>query len=92
MSKTVQLFTLRVMAKQFGDKDRMYDPTNNGEVKKIKAYITKKIKEGWVLYGGKAGQKELDKIANALDIDNVNLDRFLLVQGEKLLTAPIIGG
>lgn len=80
------------MAKGFGDKDRKYDPTNSGEVKKIKSYITKKLKEGWILYGGKAGQKTLDKIANVNDIDKVDLDRFILTQGQKLLAAPLIGG
>ncbi len=80
------------MAKGFGDKDRKYDPTNSNEVKKIKTYIKKKIKEGWILYGGKAGQKDLNKIANVNDIDKVDLDRFLLTPGQKLLTAPIIGG
>ncbi len=92
MSKTVQLYTLKVMAKGFGDKDRKYDPTNSGEVKKIKSYITKKLKEGWMLYGGKAGQKTLDKIANVNDIDKVDLNRFILTQGQKLLAAPMIGG
>ena len=92
MSKIVQLYTLKVMAKGFGDKDRKYDPTNSGEVKKIKSYITKRLKEGWVLYGGTAGQKTLDKIANVKDIDRVDLDRFMLTQGEKLLAAPVIGG
>lgn len=92
MSKTVQLYTLKVMAKGFGDKDRKYDPTNSGEVKKIKSYITKKLKEGWILYGGKAGQKTLDKIANVNDIDKVDLNRFILTQGQKLLAAPVIGG
>ncbi len=57
------------MAKGFGDKDRKYDPTDPDAVKKIKSYITKKLKEGWILYGGKAGQKDLDKIANVNDID-----------------------
>jgi len=80
------------MAKGFGDKDRKYDPTDAIAVKKIKSYITKRIKEGWILYGGKAGQKDLDKIANVNDIDNVNLDRFILTQGQKLLAAPVIGG
>jgi len=92
LSKTIQLFTLKVMAKGFGDKDRKYDPTDSSAVKKIKSYITKKLKEGWVLYGGKAGQKELDKIANIDDIDKIDFDRFLLTPGEKLLAAPIIGG
>lgn len=92
MSKTIQLFTLKVMAKGFGDKDRKYDPTNPDEVKKIKSYITKKLKEGWILYGGKAGQKDLDKIANVNDIDNVDLDRFMMAPGQKLLAAPVIGG
>ncbi len=92
MSKTVQLYTLKVMAKGFGDKDRKYDPTNSGEVKKIKSYITKKLKEGWILYGGKAGQKTLDKIANVNDIDKIDLDRFILTPGQKLLAAPMIGG
>ncbi len=92
MSKTVQLYTLKVMAKGFGDKDRKYDPTNSDEVKKIKSYITKKLKEGWILYGGKAGQKTLDKIANVNDIDKIDLDRFILTQGQKLLAAPLIGG
>jgi len=92
MSKTVQLYTLKVMAKGFGDKDRKYDPTDPDAVKKIKSYITKKLKEGWILYGGKAGQKDLDKIANVNDIDKVDLDRFILTQGQKLLAAPLIGG
>jgi len=92
MSETVELFTLKVMAKGFGDKDKKYDPTNPDAVKKIKAYIKKRIKEGWILYGGISGQKTLDKIANVDDIDNVDLDRFLLTQGQKLLAAPIIGG
>jgi len=92
LSKTIQLFTLKVMAKGFGDKDRKYDPTDTSAVKKIKSYITKKLKEGWVLYGGKAGQKDLDKIANVNDIDKVDFDRFLLTPGQKLLAAPIIGG
>ena len=35
MSKTVELFTLKVMAKGFGDKDRKYDPTDPDAVKKI---------------------------------------------------------
>lgn len=78
--------------KSFGDKDRQYDPTDTDAVKKIKKYITKKIKEGWTLYGGKAGQKDLDKIANVDDIDNVDLDRFLMTPGEKMLTTPIAGG
>jgi len=80
------------MAKEWGDKDRKYDPTNPDEIKKIKAYIKKRIKDGWILYGGKAGQKDLDKIANIDDIDKVDFDRFLLTQGQKLLAAPIIGG
>lgn len=80
------------MAKGFGDKDRKYDPTDPDAVKKIKSYITKKLKEGWILYGGKAGQKDLDKIANVDDIDKVNLDRFMMAPGQKLLAAPIIGG
>jgi len=92
LSKTIQLFTLKVMAKGFGDKDRKYDPTDVSAVKKIKSYITKKLKEGWVLYGGKAGQKDLDKIANVNDIDKIDFDRFLLTPGQKLLAAPIIGG
>ena len=92
MSKTIQLFTLKVMAKEFGDKDRKYDPTNPDEVKKIKAYIKKRIKEGWILYGGKAGQKDLDKIANVNDIDKIDFNRFLMAPGQKLLAAPIIGG
>lgn len=92
MSETVQLFRLKVMAKGFGDKDRKYDPTNLNEVKKIKSYIKKRIKEGWILYGGKAGQKDLDKIANVNDIDKADFDRFLMAPGEKLLAAPIIGG
>jgi hypothetical protein len=92
MSKTVEIFTLKVMAKGFGDKDRKYDPTDPDAVKKIKAYITKRIKEGWILYGGIAGQKTLEKIANVDDIDKVDLDRFMLTQGQKLLAAPIIGG
>ena len=92
MSETVLLFTLKVMAKGFGDKDRKYDPTDPDAVKKIKSYITKKLKEGWILYGGKAGQKDLDKIANVKDIDKVDLDRFMMVPGQKLLSAPIIGG
>jgi len=92
LSKTVQLFTLKVMAKGFGDKDRKYDPTDASAVRKTKSYITKKLKEGWVLYGGKAGQKDLDKIANVNDIDKVDFDRFLLTPGQKLLAAPVIGG
>ncbi len=80
------------MAKEFGDKDRKYDPTNPDEVKKIKAYIKKRIKEGWILYGGKAGQKDLDKIANVNDIDKIDFNRFLMAPGQKLLAAPIIGG
>ena len=80
------------MAKEFGDKDRKYDPTDPNAVKKIKTYIKKRIKEGWILYGGKAGQKTLDKIANVNDIDRVDLDRFMLTPGQKLLAAPIIGG
>lgn len=92
MSKTIQLLTLKVMAKGFGDKDKKYDPTDSNAVKKIKTYLRKRIKEGWILYGGKAGQKTLDKIANVDDIDNVDLDRFLLTQGQKLLAAPVIGG
>jgi len=92
MSETVELFTLKVMAKGFGDKDRKYDPTDPDAVKKIKSYITKRLKEGWILYGGKAGQKDLDKIANVNDIDDEDLDRFMLTQGQKLLAAPIIGG
>ena len=80
------------MAKEWGDKDRKYDPTDTNAVKKIKAYITRRVKEGWILYGGKAGQKVLDKIANVNDIDRVDLDRFMLSKGPKLLAAPIIGG
>lgn len=80
------------MAKGFGDKDCKYDPTDAKAVKKIKSYITKRLKEGWILYGGTAGQKDLDKIANVNDIDKVDFDRFLLAPGQKLLAAPVIGG
>ena len=61
LSETIQLFTLKVMAKGFGDKDRKYDPTDSKAVKKIKAYITKRIKKKDILYSGKIGQNDLNK-------------------------------
>lgn len=84
------------MAAGHGHKDMKYDPTNKQEVKKMKQYIKQKLKEGWVLYGMKAGEKTMEKLANARDIDKVNLDRFILSGKDKiekkLLAQPVTGG
>ncbi len=84
------------MAAGHGHKDMPYDPTDKKAVKKIKAFITKKLKEGWILYGMKAGEKYQTKIADANQIDDKNLDRFILAGHEKvtkkLLAQPVTGG
>lgn len=48
---------LQVMAAGHGHKDMKYNPKDKAEVKKMKQYIKQKLKEGWVLYGMKAGEK-----------------------------------
>jgi hypothetical protein len=87
---------LQVMAAGHGHKDMEYDPTNKAEIKKMKDYIKQKLKEGWVLYGMKAGEKNMEKLANARDIDKVDLDRFILSGKDKiekkLLAQPVTGG
>jgi len=96
MSELTQLLNLQVMAAGHGHKDMKYDPTDTNDVKRIKDYIEKKIKEGWVLYGMKAGEKTMEKLANARDVDKFDLDRFILSGRDrveqKLLAQPVTGG
>jgi len=79
-----------------GHKDRFYNPNNQDEVRKIKLFLKKKISEGWVLYGMKAGEKKLTKIADMKQIDDDELDRFILAGHDKvekkMLAHPIAGG
>jgi len=82
MQRSEQL-TLQVMSVQ-GHTDRKYDPTNKAEVKKIKDFIKKKLAEGWILYGQKAGDKMQEKIMDADKIDDSKLDRFILAGHEKV--------
>jgi hypothetical protein len=93
---TEQELVLQVMAAGHGHKDMRYDPKNKAEVKKIKEYIKKKLAEGWVLYGMKAGDSMMEKLANARDIDKIDLDRFILSGKDKiekkLLAQPNTGG
>ena len=89
------LLTLQIMGPQ-GHKERKYDPNNKEEVRKIKAFIKKKIDEGWTLYGMKAGEKIMDKINDFNGIDDDKLDRFILAGHEKvtkkMLATPNAGG
>ena len=93
-----QLLTLQVMAAGHGHQDRKYNPNDPEEVRKIKAFVKKKIDEGWILYGMKSGEKMMTKIAdNELKkLDDDKLDRFILAGHhkveKKLLAQPITGG
>jgi len=91
-----QQLELQVMSIQGGHTDRKYDPTNKNDVRKIKAFIKKKLEEGWTLYGMKAGEKMQEKIMDVAKIDDKKLDRFILAGHErvskKLLAPPITGG
>jgi len=93
---TMNQLCLQIMAAGHGHKDRFYDPTKKSEVSKIKAFIKKKLAEGWILYGMKAGEKDMTKIADVSKIDDKNLDRFILAGhdqvSKKLLAQPITGG
>jgi len=84
------------MSAAHGHQDRFYNPKNKNEVRKIKDFIKKKLAEGWILYGIKAGDKIMKKIANVKGIDDVELNRFILAGHEqvqrKMLAAPISGG
>jgi len=93
---TRQQLVLEVMSLAHGHQDRLYNPNNKSEVRKIKDFIKKKLSEGWILYGMKAGEKDMKQIANVKGIDDVKLDRFILAGQEavkkKMLAAPIAGG
>lgn len=88
---------LEVMSVQHGHKDMRYNPNNKEEVKKIRDFILKKIKDGWKLYGMKAGEKtmtDMTKFPNK--IEDKDLDRFILAGKEqvvkKMLAMPNAGG
>lgn len=92
-----QLLCIQVMAAGHGHKDRLYNPNNKNEVRKIKAFLKKKIAEGWKLYGMKAGEKQMEEITEFPNkIDDKKLDRFVLAGHEKvskkLVAQPITGG
>jgi len=91
-----QELAIQVMSIQGGHTDRKYDPTNKNDVRKIKAFIKKKLEDGWTLYGMKAGEKMQEKIMDVDKIDDKKLDRFILAGHErvskKLLAPPITGG
>ena len=74
-SEIMEQLILQVMAAGHGHKDRKYNPNNKDEVRKIKAFIMKKVKEGWHLYGMKAGEK-LQYQIKPDDIDDPKLDRL----------------
>jgi len=89
-------FCLEVMSLAHGHQDRFYNPKDKNEVRKIKAFVKKKLAEGWILYGMKAGEKIMKKIMYVNDIDDKKLDRFILAGQEqvskKMLAAPVAGG
>jgi len=86
---------LQVMSLAHGHQDRKYNPKIPKEVAEIKKYIKEKIKEGWHLYGMKAGEKDMKQI-HVDKIDDKDLDRFILAGQDavkqKMLAAPIKGG
>ena len=96
MSGQILQYSLQVMAAGHGHKDMKYNPTDPKDVRRIKEYIKEKLSEGWILYGMKSGQKEMEKLADARKIDDKNLDRFILASPaeyeKKLLAQPVTGG
>ena len=86
---------IQVMDFQYGHKDKFFNPNDKDEVRKMKQFIMKKMKEGWHLYGMKAGDKDMDDI-KIKDLDDPKLDRFILAGKEdvtrKLLAQPNVGG
>ncbi len=89
-------YCLEVMSLAHGHQDKFYNPNIKSEVRKIKDYIKKKLDEGWILYGMKAGEKDMKQIANVKGIDDMKLDRFILAGNDqikrKMLAAPVAGG
>ncbi len=86
---------IQVMSFQHGHQDKFFNPNNDDEVRKMRAFIRKKIDEGWKLYGMKAGEKDMD-IIDVKKLDDPKLDRFILAGHEqvskKMLAAPNAGG
>ena len=91
---------LRVVSAR-GDKPIRYDATDKAKIKEIiDTVIIPNLEKGWTLFGAKKDEKEPYKIADQYDAINpkkleaklVELDRFMLEDGHKVLVAPVMGG
>ena len=92
-----QLLSIQIMSAEHGDKTRFYNPNDKNAVRKIKAFLNKKVKEGWHLYAQTAGEKDMKEITEFPNkIDDKKLDRFILAGHEKvsrkMAAQPITGG
>lgn len=81
-----------------GDTKHEYDVTDKSVIKKMVDLILNRLHGDYVLYGGKKGGR-MDKIADKHDVDEKSLpktlkelDKFMLMPGEKLLALPMVRG
>lgn len=80
------------MSLQHGHDEEKYDPNDPKEVRRIKKLIQEKLDQGWLLFGAKAGEKDMTNI-KIKDIEDPELDRFIMTPMEKkLLATPLTGG
>lgn len=86
--------SLQVMTKRDGHKEERYDPTNKKHVRDIKKMIKQKLEDGYYLYGAKKDGGTFMVLKSPKDIDDENLDRFLLTKHVKkrLIAKPVTGG
>ena len=85
--------TLQIMTKTDGHKEERYDPSNKKQIREIKKMIKEKLETGYYLYGAKKGGVFM-VLRSAKDIDDKELDRFLLTKHVKkrLIAKPVTGG
>ena len=88
-----QYLVLQIMDLKKGHDEMKYDPSDPQDVRRIMDFITKKLDEGFYLYGyTKDGEyKAIKKIK---DIDKSELKEFVLSKKmkKKLVTLPTTGG
>jgi len=88
-----QYLVLQIMDLKKGHDEMKYDPSDPQDVRRIIDFITKKLDEGFYLYGyTKDGEyKAIKKIK---DIDKSELKEFVLSKKmkKKLVSLPTTGG
>lgn len=91
---------LRIMTAK-GDNPEYYNVDDKARINQIITdVVIPKLQKGWTLCGAKKGEKDFIKIADQNDVGDSaklaklmdELDRFMLVEGEKLMVAPVQGG